>query len=87
MVRNSLLEKGFGLENNNHKMFYYYMDGKRTSIRTMISHNSDEIDDFLIGKMKNQLKLSKEQFLDLVDCPLTKEELRRYYLENGIVQT
>lgn len=82
----SLSSKGFKQEERDHKTFIYYVNGQRTSIHTKVSHSADEIDEFLIGKMKKQLKLSKQQFLDLVDCPLSLEQLRDYYVQNGIVK-
>ena len=37
-------------------------------------------------KMAKQIKLSYKQFCDVVDCPMSKEELREFYLEEKIVK-
>ncbi len=75
-VRKSLEKKGFIQEPNKHHNYYYLydQDNKRTSINTHTSRNGQEIDDFLIGQMSKQLKLSKKEFIDLINCPLSYEK-------------
>lgn len=43
-------------------------------ITTMVSHGARTIDDTLIGTMARQCNLTKAQFLDLVECPLSQED-------------
>src|SRR5205823_4623038 len=50
-----------------------WVDGKKTRIYTKVSHGEKEIPDNLLGAMARQLNLNKKQFLELVDCPLTRE--------------
>lgn len=75
-VRKSLEKKGFKQEPSSHHNYYYLydQDGKRTKINTHTSRNEQEIGNFLIGQMSKQLKLSKEDFIDLINCPLSYEE-------------
>lgn len=73
-VESSLLKKGFVQEPGDHKFFYLYVDGKRTGIRTKTSHCGQEINDYLIRQMSRQVQLDKSDFLDLVNCPLSKEK-------------
>lgn len=82
-IESSLSKKGFQLQSSHHKLYIYHVNGKKTGIRTFISHGKKEYGDVLLSKMKNQLKLSKEQFEDLIECPLSKEELYEIYSENG----
>ncbi len=42
-------------------------------IFTIISHNLKEYSDSLLGKMARQLKLEKSDFVELVECTLSKE--------------
>lgn len=37
--------------------------------------------DKLISKMAKQVKLNRNEFIDLVNCPLTKEKLLKIYKE------
>jgi len=73
----SLQKKGFIFEEDHaHKCFFYCSkNGKRTKIRTMVSHGTKYkvIGDNLLALMSKQCKLSKAEFLDLIDCPLTQD--------------
>jgi hypothetical protein len=66
----ALCKKGF-TRNKSGDHFRYAFAGK-PRIRTMISHGmmGDSIGADLISRMSRQLHLSKEQFLDLIDCNL-----------------
>jgi hypothetical protein len=73
-IHKSLSTKGFNTSNNDHIWYILYVDGKKTSIRTKISHGKKEYDDSLLGKMAGQLRLSKNDLLELIDCPLSYEK-------------
>jgi len=77
-ISNSLQKKGFILEEDHtHKCFFYWSkNGKRTKVRTMVSHGTKYkvIGDNLLALMSKQCKLSKAEFLELIDCPLTRED-------------
>lgn len=73
-VHQGLLSKGFVLNNNDHRYFVFHIDGKKTSIRTRLSHGEKDIGNPLILAMARQTHLSKEEFIDLVECPLSEEE-------------
>lgn len=76
-ISSSLQKKGFILEeNHDHKCFFYCSkSGKRTKVRTMVSHGTKYkvIGDNLLAQMSKQCKLSKSEFLDLIDCHLTQD--------------
>lgn len=80
-IENVLTSKGFIVENNHHKSFQYYIDGKKTTFYTYISHGNNEIGSSLISMMSKQLQLSKSDTLDLFNCPLSKERLLEIYRE------
>lgn len=73
-VVSSLKRKGFIEEPGDH-MTYTLCDenGQLTSIWTKVSHNGQDIDRYLIKQMSRQTRLSKEDFEDLINCPLSKE--------------
>ena len=60
---------------------YVFCDqaGKKTDVMTCVSHGrrSENIGSGLIGKMARQCRLSKKDFLDLVDCPLDEKGYRK----------
>jgi hypothetical protein len=67
-VFNGLKKKGFVQAEGDHTFLILNVNGKKTSIRTKISHGNNEISDYLINEMSMQLKLEKKKFLDLVNC-------------------
>jgi len=72
----ALCKKGFS-RNKSGDHFRYVFAGM-PYIRTMISHGAlgDSIGAGLISRMSRQLHLSKEQFLDLIDCNLDADGYR-----------
>lgn len=86
-VIKALKKKGFvKVEKTNHT-FYCLEDqnGKRTQIRTFVSRNGQDINDYLISNMAKQVKLSKTQFLDLINCPLSYEKYIEILSEQGAI--
>ena len=73
-VEQALCKKGFQKEDNDHRRFRLYIDGKKKSIRTMTSHNGQDIDNHLQSCMARQMKLSKSEFLLFVACTMSGEK-------------
>ena len=76
-IESALLKKGFKTKEGDHHHFYYQqLDGTITSVRTKTSHSKQykAILDPLLGEMARQCHLSKKEFIDLVDCPLSQEK-------------
>lgn len=78
-VRSGLSTKGFEIEENRRHIHFVYVDlqGRTTTARTMLSHaaGSDDVSDQLLGQMAKQVGLKRSEFLDLVDCPMSRESL------------
>lgn len=74
-VEAALQRKGFAPETGDHNYFVYHrhQSGKKTAIFTKTSHSGSDLDDFLLGQMAKQCRLSKQNFLRLVDCPLDRQ--------------
>jgi len=86
VVQSALLYKGFELKNTHHKFFSYVStDGRLTSIKTRISQGENEIHDILLNQMAKQCHLSKEEFLDLVDCPLDRTRYEEILIKKGLI--
>ena len=78
------MKKGFVEDVSGHHVYYrYYFQDKISLISTYVSHGATEIDDFLIGSMAKQVKLKKNDFLELVSCTLTMEVYRDRMLTEG----
>ncbi len=72
-VIKSLLKKGFDKINKDHKFFIFKNEGREV-LHTKVSHGKKDLSKYLISLMSKQCKLSKEDFIDLVNCPLSKAQ-------------
>lgn len=84
-TRQSLLKKGFKKYEGDHHFFLYFYDGKLVA-KTKVSHNDQDIGDGLISKMYKQCKVSKNQFLDLINCPLDEAGYIDILKNQGLLQ-
>lgn len=83
-ARQSLLKKGFKQKEGDHHHYLYYYEGKVVT-KTKVSHNDQDIGHTLISKMHKQCKMSKGQFIDLINCPLQESEYIEILKTNGII--
>lgn len=86
-VVSTLRKKGFEKDTGGHHvvMTYRRIDGVMSNIRTHVSHGNTPkvLDDYLIGQMAQQTKLSKKDFERLANCPMKRskyEEVVKDYL-------
>jgi len=87
-VESALLKKGFqGSERDHHYFIYFTQQGKETAVKTKTSHTKKmkDIPDNILGLMAKQCHLSKQQFLDLIDCPLTQKDYEEILDKKGIL--
>jgi len=87
-VEGSLLKKGFKPTHpgSDHNWFVYATsDGKKArGARTKTSHGRGfDITDNLLGEMARQVGLTKRQFLDLLDCPLSRAAYEKVLKDAG----
>jgi hypothetical protein len=59
------------------------VDGERIHIHTYYSHGARECDDHILGRMAKQLRLSRAQLNDLIDCRLSGEAYVEILRERG----
>ncbi|WP_207714177.1 hypothetical protein [Scytonema sp. UIC 10036] len=88
-VESALLSKGFQETQNDHHYFVYFTkDGKKTATKTKTSHTKKikDLPDHLLSQMAKQCHLTKSQFLDLVDCPLSREKYEEILQQQGIIE-
>ena len=79
-VLGGLKAKGFREDREGHHVFLTYetMRGRRSEIRTRLSHQSGggDIGDPLLAAMSRQVRLNRREFEQLIDCPLSREEYK-----------
>ena len=81
----ALCKKGFSRSISGRHIQYFLNDVPR--IKTMMSHGDAgvTIGDSLITRMARQLHLSKQQFLNFVDCTLSETDYRTILREQQIL--
>jgi hypothetical protein len=83
----NLRKKGFiesSTKSNDHKWLELYYQGKFI-LHTKLSHNNHDLGDYLIKQMSYQCHLQKDDFIDLVNCPLSKEEFFKILDRQGLL--
>ncbi len=82
-ISKALLKKGFAEKPGDHLYYILYIDGKKTIIKTKVSHSVDEYGIELLKKIWHQLKLSKKGLQALLDCPMSYEDYIANLEDNG----
>jgi predicted RNA binding protein YcfA (HicA-like mRNA interferase family) len=72
-VESALIKKGFKKSDRDHHFFFFWYKGRKTAIRTKISHAESEIHDKNCSSMARQIGLNRNEFNNFVACPLTEE--------------
>ncbi len=85
-IRKALTGKGFRAIESYHEVLWFFAQGKKTSIRTRLSHGSEEYDDGLLGLMAKQLKLKRSELNDLIECPMSGDEYLDALIRQGHVR-
>lgn len=75
-ISKRLKRKGFVGTDNDHEYLSFCLDGRKTHIRTKVSHGGGgrNISVDLLKKMAEQCALSIQDFRNLLECPLDEEE-------------
>jgi hypothetical protein len=85
-VQVNLPKKGFVEQDDRKHVFYHlHYDGKKTHIRTHVSHGSKYkiLGDDLVAKMAVQCKLTSKNFRCLAECTLSQEDYFELLRESG----
>jgi hypothetical protein len=76
-VQANLPKKGFSEQDDRKHVFYhFYYEGKKTHIRTHVSHGSKykTLGVDLVSSMAKQCKLTIKDFRGLAECTVSQEE-------------
>ena len=73
-VESALSQKGFTLQDGDHRYYVFLFQGRLVA-RTKVSHGTKykDLGDDLLAHMAQQCHLTKNIFLELVDCSLTQK--------------
>ena len=87
VIQNALTSKGFRMHHgSSHKKLTLYIDDKKTSVFTFLSHGAKTYDDSLLSIMKKQLRIEKDELCDLIDCPISGEDYLNILIDRGHIQ-
>lgn len=83
-----MLRKGFRLTESRHRRFRYYkLNGERTRVVTLTSHGADsDLNDRVLAKMARQLRLTRRQFDDLIECRLSQADYEAMLRRDRIIR-
>ncbi len=84
----NLKKKGFVdavNKSKDHKRLELFFKEKLV-LSTKLSHNNKDLGDYLIKQMSVQCHLDKNDFINLANCPLSKEEFLEILEQKGLLQ-
>lgn len=81
----ALTKKGFIMEKGHrHIRFFLVVDGKKTSISTMLSHGGSEPRQTLLHQIKNEIGFTDpNDFERYVECSMKLDEYKAYLIKNN----
>lgn len=87
ILAKALAKKGFTCQNQKrHDQYYFYCDGKKTSIRVSISRGSGyEYNSQLLSLVMKEMHLDRSQFNDFIQCPLTLERYTEILIKKELI--
>ncbi|MBI1903841.1 MAG: type II toxin-antitoxin system HicA family toxin [Planctomycetia bacterium] len=86
-IQSALRGKGFREDATHHYMYWFFAQGKKTHIKTFVSHGIKEYGPELLSQVKRQMCLQTgKEFDDFMDCPLTEQLYLQLLIARGKVQ-
>ncbi len=84
-IQKALLSKGFVTSQSHHTFLILMVDGKKSRVRTKLSHGSrTEYDDNLLSCVAKQLKIKKIELQNLIDCLMGYNEYVNLLQARGV---
>lgn len=80
----NFLKKGFKFANRDHKYLEFWHDNKLV-VRTKVSHNGQDLNDYLIGAMQRQCKMGKPFFLEFARCEKSFDDYLALLKKSGVI--
>lgn len=86
-IESKLGKKGFHMDREKkHRLWTFYVNGKKTSIRTFFSHGLTEYSDTLLSPIAKQLHLSRDNLNNFIECSLSQDEYQKYLKQEGLIR-
>lgn len=85
-MRSALLAKGFEQEQTHHIVFRLVVNGKKTGIRTRLSHGAREYGDSLLAAVARDMALRKAELDAFIQCPMSHDDYVQLLLKQGALK-
>jgi len=82
----ALSRKGFKKSDRRHTFYVFFVGGKKTTVRTRLSHGQSEYGASLLAQIARQLHLKTNEFEHLVDCPLSGADYEGLLRDRGVLE-
>ena len=82
-VRRGLTSKGFDEVNRGDIFYHFVVNGKKSGIHTMMSHGETYCGTKYLTTMARQLGLKRDELVQLVECPLSRDEYEKLLRGRG----
>jgi hypothetical protein len=82
-VSRALPRKGFQKKDGDHHFYILYVDGRKTPIRTKVSHGTKDYTGGLWQRLRKQLKLSNKELQRMLECSLNHEAYVKILMDGG----
>lgn len=86
-IERALQRKGFTYRSGDHRYYFFEHEGLTRAVFTKVSHGTKykTLATPLVLKMAKQLRLTKKQFMALVDCSMTQEQYVAHLTQLGFL--
>ena len=84
-IGSALTKKGFREDDTHHHLFWLYVSGEKTPIRTRLSHSAREYGDSLLAMVAREMNLRRSELNAFVECPLGYQDYIRLLGERGFL--
>ena len=84
-IRIALARKGFRQDNTHHYLFWLYVDGQKTPVRTRLSHGLREYGDSLLSMVAREMRLRRGELDAFIECPLSYEAYVEILIQRGVL--
>lgn len=85
-IERALLKKGFVRKDRKDRLYILMYDGQKSRISTILSHTSNmDYGDSLLSAVADQMKLSKRELLQFVECTMSGSTYAGLMIERGWV--
>lgn len=85
-IEAGLVRKGFERRESKDIYLHLHVGGKKTPIYTKMSHGERQVHDGLVAAMARQVRLTRSQFIDLVRCPLSRDDYLALLREHHFIE-